>query len=120
MAAYPHKVRGRLYGFWHYLDSGRACYIASRKSREVYHRMNAWCIDVATLEECRARGIRYIGVKTTGKAWKLYLTLVDDFFDSPYSFAHWGETRQRGLPLIRFRHNPARTASAISSAMKLK
>jgi hypothetical protein len=117
---FPHKVNGSLYGFWHYLDSGRACYIASRKSREVYQKMNAWCIDIATLEECKARGIKYIGVKTTGKSWKLYLTLVDDFFDSPYSFPHWGTTRQRGLPLIRFRHNPSKTVKAISSAMKLR
>jgi hypothetical protein len=117
---YIHSRNGKFYGWWHYLDSGRACYIASRKSREIYHKMNAWCIDVATLEECRLKGIKYIGVKTTGKSWRLYLTLVEDFFDDPHSFPHWGDTRQRGLPLIRFRHNPGKTTKGIASAMKLK
>lgn len=117
---YIHTVHGRMYGWWHYLDSGRACYVASRKSREVYQKKNAWCIDVATLAECRARGIKVLGIKTTGKTGKLYLTFVEDFFTDPHSFAHWGTTRQRGLPLIRFRHHPGKAVKGITSAMSMR
>lgn len=118
---YPHSVNGRFYGNWHYLPSGKALYLAHRRPSEVFHRRTAWCIDVRTLEEAKTRGISYVGVVTrNGKKRNFWITLVEDFFTDPHSFSHFGDTRQRGLPLSRFRVNPSATASAIASAMSLR
>ncbi len=117
----PHTVNGRFYGCWYFLDDGRSVYLAQRKPREVYHAKNAWCIDVRTLEEARERGVPYVGVICgKGKGRKFYLTLREDFFDSPFSFAHWGDTRQRGLPLSRFRVSPTKSTGSIAKAIKLR
>lgn len=121
MKSFPHHRMGRFYGAFYYLDNGKALYLAHRKRSEVFHAKSAWCIDVTTLLECQAKGIETIGVVTKNATGTFfYLTPLDDFFNSPHSFSHHGDTRQRGLPLIKFRINPATDPSRIAVAVKVR
>lgn len=121
LKVYPHMKNGRFYGAFYYLDNGKAMYLAHRKRREVFQVKNAWCIDLSTLNECKARGIDTIGVVTQSSVGKFfYITPLADMFDSPHSFAHFGDTRQRGLPLTKFRLNPSIDPARISSAIKVR
>ncbi len=120
MKMFPMTRMGRFYGAFYYLDSGRACYIAHRKRSEVFHMKNAWCLDLKTLEECKAKGITMVGVVTkSGNTKFLYLTLLEDFY-GVHSFAHFGDTRQRGLPVTKFRINPANTPAHIAKAIAVR
>lgn len=111
---------GRFYGNFYYLSGDRAVYIAHRKRSEIFHKRTAWCIDVATLEECKALGIKYVGVVTQNSVGKFfYLTLLEDFYGE-FSFAHFGETRQRGLPVMKFRFHPGLTVPVIEKAVKVR
>jgi hypothetical protein len=117
----PHTVNGRFFGVWYETAAGKRMYLAHRKAEDVYRLRHAWCIDVATLERARSDGVYAIGVvRRSGKDRLVWLTHVDDFFDSPHSFSHFGTSRQRGLPLSRFRIDPAKSAKFIESAVKMR
>ena len=116
-----HKVNGRFYGVYYETAGGFKIYLAHRQRKQIFRERYAWCIDVSTLERFRARGVKAVGVivREAGKRL-IWLTLLDDFFDSPYSFAHWGDTRQRGLPLSRFRIDPVSSDAAIAKAVRIR
>ena len=68
----------------------------------------------------KKRGINYIGVITkSGKDVFYYITPLEDMF-GPHSFAHFGDTRQRGLPVTKFRMNPAITPAIIAKAVRVR
>lgn len=116
----PHIRMGRFFGGFYELPSGKTVYLAHRKRTEVFRAKNAWCIDLKTLEECRERGINYIGVVTkSGNDVFYYVTPLEDMF-GPHSFAHFGDTRQRGLPVTKFRMNPAITPAIIAKAVRVR
>lgn len=116
-----HSVNGKFYGMWYFFDSGVSVYLAHRKLREIYRKKSAWCIDTATLEEAKQKGVKFAGVVCrVGKDAHYYIAKVDDFFNSPYSFRHFGDTWQRGLPLSRFPINPASKPGYIASSMRLR
>ena len=121
MVVTPHKINGRFYGAFYQLKSGESIYLAHRKKREIYRMKNAWCLDTRTLEECIRRGIKYAGVVIRSEGvTQYYVTPIKDFFDSPHSFPHFGDTRQRGLPLNCFLINPMKTTRHITKAMKIR
>ena len=120
MKVYPHRVNGKFYGCFYYLNNGQAAYLAHRKRREVFQAKNAWCIDLRTLEACKARGISVIGIVAKSGADKFFwIAPVDDFF-GVHSFAHFGDTRQRGLPLSRFPINPGKCMKRIERSVKIR
>lgn len=121
MTVYPHYRLGRFFGAFYYLDNGKALYLAHRKRREVFRAKNAWTLDVATLRECQDRGIDTVGVVTqSGKTKFFYLTPLDDFFNHPDSFAHFGDTKQRGLPVTQFKINPSIIARHIEKSFNIR
>lgn len=112
---------GRAYGAVYHLTDGRSVYLAHRKRKDVFHMKNAWTIDISTLEMCRSQGIEVVGVLVATKAAKfVWMTPLDDFFKSPHSFAHFGDTKQRGLPLTRFAVNPGTSRRLIEKAVKIR
>ena len=80
----PHIRMGRFFGGFYELPDGKAVYLAHRKRTEVFRAKNAWCIDLKTLEECRERGINYIGVITkSGKDVFYYITSLNENYQHP-------------------------------------
>ena len=116
-----HTVNSKFYGFWHFWPDGKGIYLAYRKPSEIYRKKNAWCLDIRTLEEAEKRGVKYVGVVCGhGKNKRVYATLRQDFFNSPYSFFHFGDARQRGLPLEKFRYSTTKTEKHIAATIKLR
>lgn len=117
----PHGVNGRHYGAFYYLDDGKGLYLAWRQPSQIYYKRNAWCLDTMTLREIQRRGVEFVGVSCgRGKRKLFYLTTLREFYESPYSFDHYGETPQRGIPLMRFLIHPHTTTKAIETAIKIK
>lgn len=120
MKVFPHHRMGRFYGAFYYLDNGKAVYLAHRKRSEVFQAKNSWTIDNSTLEDCRAKGINTIGIVTKSAAGTFfYITPLEDFYGI-HSFPHFGDTKQRGLPLMKFRINPATNPAVIAGAIKVR
>lgn len=123
-ARVPHSVNGKKYGMFFHLDDGRCIYMAWRtgaKTRGLFFKTNAWCIDIATLRDCERRGIEVIGIahRVAGKT-AYYLTYVKDFW-GPDSESHpEGKTPQRRLCREKFRVNTTRSAGYIESKMKIR
>lgn len=116
-----HTVNGKLFGCWYETAKGNRLYLAHRKAEDVCRKHHAWYIDVSTLERCRAEGIYAVGVvRRNGKDRLVWLTHVNDFFESPHSFARFSSSRQRGLPLSRFRIDPGKNTKYIESAVKMR
>lgn len=116
----PHKVNSRHYGGFYYLDNGQAMYLAHRKRSEVFKAKNAWCLDLSTLNKIKDCGITTVGVVCKSGGDRYYwLTHVDDFFGF-HSFAHFGDSRQRGLPLTRFKLNPGLIEKYIKRSMRVR
>jgi hypothetical protein len=117
-----HTIDGRFAGMWYNLDDGRVIYLAHRKRREIDKKTNAWLFDTRLLYDAQARNIDAIGVVVgTSKGKFAYLTLLDDLFNSKYSFSHCDRIgRKRGLPVSRFRVNPGTSEEVISSAVKIR
>lgn len=116
------SVNGKLDGIFYETDAGTKVYLAHRESKQIHRERNAWCLDVRVLEKIRERGVWAVGVvRRLGKEKLVYLTHLDDFFDSPHSFAPpLVHSRQRGLPLSRFRIDPSKSEKFITSAVKLR
>lgn len=116
----PHKVFGHFYGMFYETSTGKKLYLAHRKRKQIYELKWAWCIDLITLNKCRDLGVEAVGViwRDAGKT-KVHLTHIDDFF-GPASFSHFGDTRQRGLPLKCFRVDPAKSAKIIEKIVKIR
>ena len=120
MKVFQHKVNGRFYGSFYYLEDDTAMYLAHRKRREVFQAKNAWCIDLSTLNEIKNRSISIVGnVCKSGKDKFVWMTPVEDFFGFN-SFAHIGDTRQRGLPLNCFKLNPGLVERHIARSIKIR
>jgi hypothetical protein len=120
MIRVPHTVNGEFAGMY-YLDAGSGVYLAHRRSRDVCRKTNAWLLDVAVLEKAKTAGAIAAGVVTgKGSSKKFWIALIDDFFSSPYSFARHEQTRQRGLPLAKFRVNPFSTIEYIEKTVKIR
>lgn len=120
MRVIPVKVNGKFYGNKYYLNNGQAMYLAHRKRSEVFHAKNAWTIDLSTLNEMKSQGITVVGVICKAGNDKLvWITDIEDFFGI-HSFAHFGDSRQRGLPLSRFKLNPGIIERHIRKAIKLR
>jgi len=116
-----HTVNGRFYGVYYTLEDGRELYLAHRRQDQIYRDKNAWCIDVQLLDRCKRRGIKVIGVVARlGGQKMVWLTLLDDFFDSPQSFKVFATSSQRGLPLSQFRIDPLKRAETIAKSVKIR
>jgi len=117
----PHSVNGKLQGVWCETASGHRFYLAHRVNKQLHRVRNAWCIDLAILEKCRAQGITAVGVvRREGKKKLVWMTHVEDFFDTVNSFPYFTTCRQRGLPLNKFRIDPTKSAAFIESAVKMR
>ena len=120
MKVFPMTVNGRFYGNTYFLDNGQAMYLAHRKRSEVFQAKNAWTIDLSTLNKIKSQGIKVVGVVCKSGGDKLFwLTDIEDFFGI-HSFAHFGDSRQRGLPLSRFKLNPGIIERHIMKSIKLR
>lgn len=120
MKMFPHTVNHRHYGAFYYFDNGKAMYLAHRKRREVFQAKHAWCLDLSTLNLIKDRGIATVGIACKSGGEKLFwITDIDDFFGI-HSFAHFGDSRQRGLPLTRFKLNPGIIEKHIARSMKVR
>ncbi|MFW6855276.1 hypothetical protein ACODYM_28715 [Burkholderia gladioli] len=116
-----HKLNGLVVGAFYTLDDGRALYLAHRQNRDMLREKAAWCFDNTLLRRVKERGIEAIGVMTkTGGRRSVWLTHIDDFTDSPFSFRHNGATRQRGLPSQKFRVRPETRPERIAKAMRIR
>jgi hypothetical protein len=116
----PHKIMGAFSGMFYDGPNDQRLYLAHRKRREIHRLRHAWLINVSTLEKCRAEGYTVVGVRwrDKGKGYT-HLTLLEDFF-GPDSFFHFGDTKQRGLPLKCFRIDPSKSEKVIAAAVKLR
>lgn len=120
MKVIPHSVNSRFYGNFYFLNNGQAMYLAHRKRREVFQARNAWCLDLSTLNKIKSQGITVVGVIVkSGNDKLVWMTDIEDFFGI-HSFAHFGDSRQRGLPLSRFKLNPGIIERHIRKAIKLR
>lgn len=116
-----HTFNGKLQGIYYELDDGRKLYLAHRQRKHIYRQNNAWCLDVMTLDRIRNRGITAVGVIMRDAGQRLvWLTHIDDFYESPHSFGHFFMSKQRGLPLSRFRVDPAKNFKVIEKSVKLR
>jgi hypothetical protein len=116
-----HKHNGKLLGHWHESEELGQMYIAVRSRRHIHRERNAWLFDSSLLSKCRDNGVGHIGVQVrVGGKKLLWLTPVDDLFNSPDSFPHSKETRQRGLPLNRFQIDPLKDAANIEASFHLR
>jgi hypothetical protein len=109
--------------FYHFPD-GRCLYLAWRsgeKSRSLFFKKNAWCIDTATLREAKYRGCTAIGIAhRVGKAVSYYITNLDDYWNPPSEFHREGTTPQRRLSRDKFLVNTSLSAGSIHRAMRLR
>lgn len=116
-----YSINGRLQGYWCETASGEKCYLAVKTQRDVYRERHAWCIDLQVLERAKTRGVTAIGVvRKEGKQKLIWLTHINDFYDHPDSFTFFHKSRQRGLPMKRFRIDPMKSEQVINSAVKLR
>lgn len=116
-----HSINGKLQGYWYETDAGRKLYLAHRTRSAIYRNKNAWLFDVSLLERCRSRGISAIGVVLRqGKKKLIWLTNVEDFFTSPDAFVYATISRQRGLPLHRFKIDPLKLQENIELSLRIR
>jgi hypothetical protein len=116
-----HTINGKFVGCFYELDDGAKLYLAHRTRSQVHRLRNAWCFDLSLLERIRKMGIVSIGViRREGAMRMVWLTHIDDLFNSPDSFAYMSETRQRGLPLSKFRIDPSKSEKVIAKSVKLR
>jgi hypothetical protein len=120
----PHSVNGKKYGMFYHFDDGRCLYLAWRsgeKSRSLFFRKNAWCLDIATLREAERRGATAIGVAhRVGKNVHYYITRLQDFWSPPSEPHPEGTTPQRRLGRDKFLVNTSISSGSIAKAMKLR
>jgi hypothetical protein len=112
------KKGRRTYGAFYTFDDGRRCYMAWRRTKEIFRYGEkdisaairsgkaAWALDEDTLIMLRAQKIRFVGVidRDTGDK---YMTVIERFFDPKFAnilnYHHRGGALQRYLPLSNFR-----------------
>ncbi|MDY7537534.1 hypothetical protein QN372_00065 [Undibacterium sp. RTI2.1] len=116
-----HSVNGKLLGVWYESADGKKMYLAHRTQKQVYRERNAWCMDLSILERAKLRGVTAIGVvRKEGGQRLVWLTHINDFYDSPHSFSIFHGSRQLGLPMKRFRIDPLRSEVVINVAVKIR
>lgn len=120
----PHSINGKKYGMFYHFPDGRCLYLAWRsgeKSKSLYFKKNAWCIDTATLREAKYRGCTAIGfAHKIGKDVFYYVTNLDAFWNPPSEPHPEGTTPQRRLSRDKFLVNTALSAGSIAKFMKLR
>lgn len=110
----------RTYGAYYTNADGQTFYMAWRNSTKRHHGIflqgepdistairkgkACWAIDEADLINCRARGIKFVGILDRGTGDK-YMTTIDKWFSDAavYNYAARGGALQRYLPLQHFR-----------------
>lgn len=114
-----HKKGRRHYGWFAKNDTtGVTIYIARRWHKEIFRTGEAtisdamrkgiacWAIDCDTLQLCKIKGAKFIGVKVRDQG-TLYLTTVDNFYNPKHTsvknYTQRGGSLQRFLPLDAFR-----------------
>lgn len=122
MVREKHTVNGVLNGYFYHHPDGRVVYLAHRTRRQIYRKDNAWCMDVDMLSSAKRKGVTSVGVvmndaKNGNMFW---LTNLEDFFGEHSIVIPDGKTRQRGLPLQRFRIDPMTSAEYIASTVKIR
>ena len=114
-----HLKKGkRLYGAFLTFDTGWKVYLAYRKHADIYRGGKktisealrddaaAWAIDVETIMEARARGVKVIGVlvRDTGD---IYITRLSDILDPAktrvLNYSKRGGSLQRYMPLCHWK-----------------
>jgi hypothetical protein len=114
------KKGRRTYGAYYTNADGAQFYMAWRNSAKRHHGIflqgepdistairkgkACWAIDEEDLINCRANGIKFVGVLDKGTGDK-YMTTLDKFFSEAavYNYASRGGSLQRYLPLQFFR-----------------
>ena len=119
-----HSVNGRKYGMFYHFDDGRCLYLAWRsgeKSKSLFFKKNAWCLDTATLREAKYRGATAIGVAhRVGKDVFYYVTNLDDFWNPPSEPHPEGDTPQRRLSREKFLVNTSVSVGSLTKAMRIR
>ena len=115
-----HSVNGAMDGVFYETAAGTKMYLAHRTRKQIYQERWAWCIDQTTLLKCKALGITAIGVVWRQARFKLvHLTHVDDFFGE-HSFMRFEGTRNRCLPMKRFRIDPLLRETLIQKVVTMR
>lgn len=115
----PHSINGKLAGVWYETDAGTKLYLAHRRQRDIHK--HSWLLEESILKKAQEQGCEAIGVVCRiGGQKRVYLTLIADFYDSPHSFPLFDGFKKRGLPLVRFRIDPARSEAIIARSVRLR
>ncbi len=110
------RKKRKLYGAFWTLKSGRKLYVAYRSRKEIFCNGESsllaairqgcacWALDVETIREIEARGIKHVGVLVK-ESQELYVTTVDRFMDKAVvlNYESQGGALQRYLPLKYFK-----------------
>jgi hypothetical protein len=123
----PHYRNDRFYGLWVTFDTGLKAYVAYRRgsgrsTAGYFQNTNAWCLDCTTLEHAKRDGVTWLAVvhDVSKTVRHYYGTPIEDYF-GPRSGEHRaGDTRQRYLSRVFWRHNPFNDTSLIERGVFLK
>lgn len=101
-----HRGKSGVYGrFFRNVNTDELIYVAHKKDRRtgIFHETNSLAIDVKTLDEAKARGVKFIVVeiKSTGDR---YATTLEKFVSKAavLNYEKRGGALQRYLPLTEF------------------
>ena len=120
-----HTINGRLQGVWYETEGGHKLYLAHRTQNDTYRpkdrNLIAWGIDTSTLDRAKRRGVHAIGVmRKEGRHRLIWLAHINDFYNPDISFEFFFKSRQRGIPLNKFRIDPMKSEKAIEIAVRLR
>lgn len=73
------KKGNRLYGEVRKYPDGTTIYWAFRKPDEVFSELDAWAVDVETINALRVRKVGYVGILVTNG--DIYVTAAENFID---------------------------------------
>jgi hypothetical protein len=119
-AVEPHTVNGKVVGAWHHHPSGLV-YVAYRRRRQIHRGKQGWLIEALTLSRCRDLKVKAVVVDliTKGRPMR-WATLLSDFEgEHAFTCRAKGE-RYMGLPLHRFRIDPAASEQHIERTMRVR
>jgi hypothetical protein len=105
----PDKVytgkNGRYGRYYRHVDTGELLYMAEKKDRRtgIFHETNSLAIDVATLNEAKEKGVKFIVVKIKSTGDK-YATTLETFVSDAavMNYDRRGGSLQRYLPIEKF------------------
>ena len=84
---------GRIIGSF----DGTTLRLKRKRSRHLFHALNSWCVDIATLVRAADAGIERVVIEDT-ETGEVYETTLDDFLNLGVPVDH-GSGAQLALPL---------------------